>query len=123
MMTMTEKIAVDDHAAAATIATAPAVPHTNAIADAARTAPESTDKGLSDSLGADPGPALGHRVPDRTLRLQPISRRSLGTDTRALTHDQPLDPAHDPAPGPAVNLEAVKGNWLRSFLNMNVTSY
>lgn len=115
-MTMTEMIAVDDPAAVATTGTAPAAPRTTGTAAAARTAPESIDKGLGVSPGAGPGLALGHRAPGRTLQLSPILRRSHGTDTHALTHVQPLGPAHDPAPGPAVNLEAVRVKWSRLFL-------
>lgn len=116
MMTMTETIAVDDRAAAATTGTAPAAPRTTGTVAAAHTVPESTDKDLGDSPGAGLGPALGRRVPDRTLQQRPILRRSRGTDTRALTHDQPPGHAHDPAPGLAVSLEAVKRKWSRFFL-------
>lgn len=114
MMTMTETIDVDDRAAAATTGTAPAARHTNGTAAAAHTAPESTDKDLGDSPGAGPGPTPGRRVPGRTLHLRPISKRSRGTDSRVLTRGRPPGPAHDPAPGPAVSLEAVSGN--QSFL-------
>lgn len=113
---MTETIGVDDRAAAATTGTGPAAHRTRGTAGAAHTAPESTDKDLDDSPGAGPAPTLGHRVPGRTLQLRPISRRSSSrvTDTRVLTRGRPPGPAHDPAPGPAGNLEAARGN--RSFL-------
>lgn len=119
-MTMTETIGVEDRAVAATIGTALGALRMTGTVAAARTAPESTGKGLGDnpeaSPGAGPGPALGHRVLDRTLRLHPILRRSHGTDTRVLTPDQPPGLAHDPAPGLAGNLEADKGNRSRLFL-------
>lgn len=112
---MIETIDVDDRGAAATTGTGPAAHRTRGIAAAAHTAPESTDRDLDDSPGAGLAPALGHRVPGRTLQLRPISRRSSRvTDTRVLTRGRPPGPAHDPAPGPAGNLEAASGN--RSFL-------
>lgn len=114
MTTMTGTTDVDDHAAAATTGTGPAARHTNGTAAAAHTVPESTDKGLGDSPGEGPAPTLGHRAPGQTLQLRPNSRRNHGTDTHVLTRGQPPGPAHDPAPGPAGNLEAVSGN--RSFL-------
>lgn len=107
---MTETIDDVDHAVAVITDTAPAALHTTDTAVAARTAPESTDKGHADSPEVGPGPALGLKVPDQTLRLQPILKRSRDTDTRGLSHGLPPGPAHGPAPGPAVNLEAVRGN-------------
>lgn len=111
---MIETIDVDDRAAAATTGTGLAAHRTRGTVAVAHTAPASTGKDLDDSPGAGPAPTLGHRVPGRTLQLRPISRRSRVTDTRVLTRGRPPGPAHDPAPGPAGNLEAVSGN--RSFL-------
>lgn len=111
---MTETIDVDDHAAAATTGTGPAAHRMSGTAAAAHTAPESTDRDLGGSPEAGPALTLGHRVPGRTLQLRPISRRSRVIDTPVLTRGRPPGPAHDPAPGPAGNLEAVSGN--RSFL-------
>lgn len=108
MTTTTETIAIDDHAAAATTATAPAAPRTSATAGAAHTALESTDRDLGDTPGGALAPAPGRRVPDKTLRLHRILRRSRDTDTRVPTLALPPGPAHGHAPGPAVNLEAVK---------------
>lgn len=120
---MTETIGGGDHAVAVITDTAPAALRTTDTAAAARTAPESTDKGHADNPEVGPGPALGLRVPDQTLRLHPILKRSRGTDTRGHSHGLPPGPAHDPAPGPAVNLEVVRGNCWWSFLNMNVMSH
>lgn len=104
---MTETTDVDDHAAAATTGTGPAARRMSGTAAVAHTAPESTDKDLGGSPEAGPAPTLGHRVPGRTLQLRPISRRSRAIDTRVLTRGRPPGPAHDPALGPAGNLEAV----------------